>query len=295
MQTEFEMSMIAKLSYFLGLQVKQSSTGIFISQEKYLKEMLKTFQMEDSSPISTHMVVGCKLSKYDISPDVDQMSYLSMIGSLLYITTSRPNIMQAVGMVGRYQSSPKQSHLVAVTRIFKYLKGTMTYGLWYPINHNFQLTSYSDADWANCVDERKSTSGGEFFLGDSLVAWLSKKQGPISLSTTEAEYIVVATCCTQILWMIQTLADLKVTYTDPIPIHCDNTSAITVSKNPILHSKTKHIPIKYHFLREQVTNRIVQLNYIPSTEQIADIFTKPLAATPFGYLCQKSGVIICFV
>jgi hypothetical protein len=292
MQTEFEMSMIGELSYFLGLQVKQSSAGIFISQEKYLKEILKKFQMEDSSTVSTPMVVGCKLSKDDISPDVDQRTYRSMIGSLLYITASRPDIMQAVGMVGRFQSAPKQSHLVAVKRIFKYLKGTMTYGLWYPRNQNFQLIAYSDADWANCVDERKSTSGGAFFLGDSLVAWLSKKQGSISLSTTEAEYIAAATCCTQILWMIQTLADLKVTYTDPIPIHCDNTSAISVSKNPVLHSKTKHIPIKYHFLREQVTNRVVQLNYIPSKEQIADILTKPLAATPFGYLRKKLGVII---
>jgi hypothetical protein len=124
-----------------------------------------------------------------------------------------------------------------------------------------------------------------------LVAWISKKQGSISLSTIEAEYIVVATCCTQILWMIQTLADLKVSYINPIAIHCDKTSAISVSKNHVLHSKTKNIPIKYHFLREQVTNRVVQLNYIPTTEQIADIFTKPLAKTPFEYLGRKLGVI----
>jgi transposase InsO family protein len=291
MQSEFEMSMIGELSFFLGLRITQRSEGIFLSQEKYLREMLKRFQMEDSTPVSTPMVVGCKLSKDDISPDVDQRTYRSMIGSLLYITTSRPDIMQVVGMVGHYQSAPKQSHLAVVKRIFKYLKGTMTYGLWYPRNHNFQLTAYSDVDWENCLDERKSTSGGAFFLGDSLVAWLSKKQGSISLSTTEAEYIVVATCCTQILWMIQTLADLKVTYTDPIPLHCDNTSAISVSKNLVLHSKTKHIPIKYHFLKEQVTNRVVQLHYIPTTEQIADIFTKPLAMTPFEYLRQKLGVI----
>ena len=140
------------------------------------------------------------------------------------------------------------------------------------------------------MDETKSTSGGAFFLGDSLVAWISKKQGSISLSTIEAEYIAATTCYTQILWMIQTLADLKVTYIDPIPLHCDNTSAISLCKNPVLHSKSKHIPIKYHFLREQVTNRIVQVNYIPSTEQIVDIFTKPLVVTPFGYLCQKLGV-----
>jgi hypothetical protein len=134
MQTEFEMFMIGELSYFLGLQVKQSFARIFISQEKYLKEMLKKFQMEDSSPVNTPMVVGCKLSKNDVSPDVDQRTHRSMIGSLLYITTSRPDIMQDVGMVGRYQSTPKQSHLVAIKRIFKYLKGTMNYDLWYPRN-----------------------------------------------------------------------------------------------------------------------------------------------------------------
>jgi hypothetical protein len=158
-------------------------------------------------------------------------------------------------------------------------------------NQNFQLTDYSDADWANCVDERKSTSGGAFFLGDSLVAWLSRNKSSISLSTIEVKYIVVATCCTQVLWMIQTLADLEVKYAAPIPIHCDNTSAISVSKNLVFHSKTKYIPIKYHFLRERVTNQIVQVHYIPTIEQIADIFTKPLAKTPFEYLRHKLGVI----
>jgi hypothetical protein len=142
------------------------------------------------------------------------------------------------------------------------------------------------------LDERKSTNGGAFFLGDSLVSWLSKKHGSISLSTTEAEYITATTCCTQILWMIQTLAYLKVTYTNPIPLHCDNTSAISVSKNPILHANTKHIPIKYHFLKEQVTDRVVQVNYIPYTEQIVDIFTKLLAKTQFEYLRQKLGMTL---
>jgi hypothetical protein len=180
------MSLIGELSYFLGLQINQCSVGIFISQENYLKEKLKKFQMEYSSPISTPMVVGCKLSIDDISPDVDQRTYRLMIGSLLYITTSRPDIMQVVRMVGHFQSTPKQSHLAAVKRIFKYLKGTMTFGLWYPKNQNFQLTAYSYADYKNCLDERKSISGGAFFLDDSLVACLSKKKGSISLSTTEA-------------------------------------------------------------------------------------------------------------
>jgi hypothetical protein len=160
MESEFEMSMMGELSFFLGLQITQRPDGIFISQGKYLREMLKRFQMEDSKPVGTPMVAGCKLSKDDDSPDVDQSSYRSMIGSLLYITASRPDIMHVVGMVGRYQVAPKQSHLQAVKRIFGYLKETMTCGLWYPRNQSLQLTAYSDADWANCVDERKSTSGG---------------------------------------------------------------------------------------------------------------------------------------
>ena len=172
------------------------------------------------------------------------------------------------------------------------MKETMNYGLWYPKNHNFQLSVYSNVDWANCMDERKSTSGGAFFLGDSLVSWLSKKQGSISLSNTKAEYIAIATCCTQVSWMIQTLADLEVKYNASIPIHCDNTSAISVSKNHVFHSKTKHIPIKYHLLREQVTNTVVSLHYIPSKDQIADIFTKLFAKDQFEYLQQKLGMAL---
>jgi hypothetical protein len=198
--------------------------------------------------------------------------------------------MHAVGMVGRYQVAPKHSHLLVVKRIFRYLKGTMDYGLWYPRNRNFQLSVYSDADWANCMDERKSMSGGAFFLGDSLVSWLSKKQYSISLSTTEAEYIAATTRYTQVMWMIQTLADLEVKCTSPIPIHCDNTSAISMSKNPMFHSKTKHIPIKYHFLREKVTNTVVSLHYIPSKDQMYDIFTKMLAKAQFEYLHEKLGM-----
>jgi hypothetical protein len=175
MQSGFEMSMIGELSFFIGLQITQRSEGIFLSQEKYLREMLKRIQMEDSKPMRTPMVTGCKLRKDDDSPDVDQSSYRSMIGNLLYITTSCPNIMYVVGMVGIYQVSPKQSHLLAIKIIFSYLKGTMDYGLWYPRNQNFQLSVHLDVDWVNCVDERKRTSGGAFFLGYSLVSWLRKK------------------------------------------------------------------------------------------------------------------------
>eukprot|EP00253_Pinus_taeda_P024877 PITA_24877 len=148
----------------------------------------------------------------------------------------------------------------------------------------------TNADWARSVDDRKSNSNGAFFMGSRLVTWFSKKQSSIPLSTTEAEYVATASCCTQLVWMMQTLQDFQITCTPPISIICDNTSAISISKNPVMHSKIKHIPIKYHFLREQVLEQKVKLEYVPSKEQVADIFTKPLPRETVEYLRQKLGV-----
>jgi hypothetical protein len=291
MQQEFEMSLLGELNFFLGLQIVQSKRGFFIHQSKYVKDMLKKFQLEDCKPVSTPMTVGCKLRKEDESKVVDPKHYRSMIGSLLYVTTSRPNVKQVVGMVARFQTTPKESHVQAVKIIFRYLKGTIDLGLWYPSKDSFTLKAYSDADWEGCVDDRKSTSGGAFFLGESLVAWISKKQSSISLSTTEAEYIVAVECCTQVEWMKQTLQDIKIVFVEPTTIYCDNTSSISLSKNPVQHSKSKHIPIKYHYLRDQAENKNIKLEYVPTQEQVADIFTKPLSRYVFEYLRKRLGVV----
>ncbi|XP_057842295.2 secreted RxLR effector protein 161-like [Cryptomeria japonica] len=198
------------------------------------------------------MVTGCKLSKEDESSDANQTLYRSMIGSLLYVIAPRPDIMQVVGVVARYEVAPKEGHVQAVKKIFKYLRGTMDFGLWYPKGDDFTLKAYTNVDWAGNIDDIKNTSGGAFFLGNNLVSWLSKKQASVPLSIAEAEYIAATTFCTQVLWMKQTLKDIKVEYDHPISIFCDNTSAINISNNPVMHSRTKHIPIKFHFLREQV-------------------------------------------
>jgi len=247
--------------------------------------------MEDAKLVCTPMVTGCSLSANDESAAMRQPTYRSMIGSLLYLTGTRPEIMLAVGIVRKFQENPKETHLQAVKRIFKYLQGTQNYGLWYPRDTDLTLHAYTDADWAGSVDDRKSTSGGAFFMGSRLVSWFSKKQSSIALSTTEAEYVVAASCCTQLLWMMQTLQDFQITCTPPISILCDNTSAISISKNPVMHSKTKHIPIKYHFLQEQVSEQNIKLEYVPSKEQVVDILTKPLPRETFEYLRQKLGVV----
>jgi hypothetical protein len=176
MHNEFEMSLLGELSFFLGLQIHQRNQGIFISQTKYIIEMLKRFGMEDCKPVITPMQTSCKLRKYDDSKSIYQRQYRSMIGSLLYVTTSRPYVTQVVGQVARFQATPKESHVLAVKRIFRYLKGTKESGLWYPKGKYLSVIAYTDADWESCIDDRRSTSGETFYLGECLVSWLSKKQ-----------------------------------------------------------------------------------------------------------------------
>ncbi|XP_043694337.1 secreted RxLR effector protein 161-like [Telopea speciosissima] len=240
--------------------------------------------MEDNKPVSTPMVVGCKMSLNDESASVDQTKYRSMIRSLLYLTASRPDIMQSVCLVARFQSNPKETHLLAVKRIFRYIRGTMEYGLWYPKTENFSLTAFSDADWAGSIDDRKSTSGGALFLGKSLVAWHSKKQESVSLSTAEAEYIATTASCTQVLWMQRQISDFGLSSDGPVTIMCDNMSAINISKNPVQHSRTKHIDIRYLFLKEKITSNAVRLEFVSTTDKVADIFTKPLPKDNFERL-----------
>ena len=163
--------------------------------------------------------------------------------------------------------------------------------MWYPKGNNLIIQAFTDADWAGSVDDRKRTSGAAFYLGGCLVSWLSKKKTSISLSIVEAKYIAAASCCTQVLWMKQTLQYIQVQFNEPIPIFCDNTSAISISKNPVMHSKTKHISIKYHFVREQVAENNIKLEYVCTKEQIADIFTKPLPCEAFEYLHQNLGIL----
>jgi hypothetical protein len=193
------------------------------------------------------MPTKCQL---DIDPNgkaVDQKVYRSMIGSLLYLCASRPDIMLSVGICARFQAAPKESHYVAVKQIFRYLAHTPNFGLWYPRGANFDLLVYSNSDWAGDKVDRKSTSGGCRFLGCSFVSWSSKKQSCVSLSSTEAEYVAAGSCCAQLLWMRQTLKDYSV-ICHKVPLWCDNESAIKISLNPVQHFTTKHIEIRYHFI-----------------------------------------------
>ncbi|KAM6597070.1 hypothetical protein CsatA_007594 [Cannabis sativa] len=289
MHSEFEMSMMGELNFFLGLQIKQQKDGIFIGQTKYIKDLLQKFDLANAKSMNTPMSTSIKMDKDESGKNVDITKYRGMIGSLLYLTASRPDILFSVGLCARYQSCPKESHLSAVKRIFRYLIGTMNLGLWYPKNSNFEIVSYSDADFAGCKTDRKSTSGTCHFLGNSLVSWFSKKQNSVALSTTEAEYIAAGSCCAQILWMKQTLKDFDIDF-ECTPIKCDNTSAINLSKNPILHSRAKHIDIRHHFLRDHIQRGDIMLDFVSTEFQLADIFTKPLSDERFSFIRRELGM-----
>jgi hypothetical protein len=238
MANEFEMSMIGELSYFLSLQIKQLKNGTFMSQGKYIKDMLKKFGMNDSKAISTPMGINDNLDSGASGNMVDQKLYRSTIGGLLYVTTSRPNVMFSVCMCARFQASPRESHLKATKRILRYLKHTQNVVLWYPKGAKFELVRYSDSDYARCKVKRKRTLGTCQLLGRSLVLWSSKKKNSVALSITKAEYISASSCCAQILWMKASLNDFGIKI-KKVSLLCGNESAIKLTNNLVQYARTK--------------------------------------------------------
>ncbi|WVZ52784.1 hypothetical protein U9M48_003806 [Paspalum notatum var. saurae] len=273
----------AHMLFFLGLQIKQGLEGTFVHQAKFTRDILKKFNMGDSKPMTTPMSTNTSLDADEDGEAVDQKEFRGMIGSLLYLTATRPDIQFAVCLCACYQASPRISHLQAVKRIFRYLKFTPELGLWYSSGSSLSLRGFSDAHHVGCRIDRKSTSGTCQLLGTSLVSWSSRKQASVSLSTTEAEYIAAASCCSQLLWMKATLSDFGLRF-GKIPLLVDSTSAISVAKNPVLHSRTKHIDVRFHFLRDHYEKGDIDLIHVVSANQLADIFTKPLEFDTFARL-----------
>ncbi|GJR41120.1 putative ribonuclease H-like domain-containing protein [Tanacetum coccineum] len=251
MQKEFKMSSMGELTFFLGLQVKQTTAGIFLSQDKYVKDILNKFDFRTIKPASTPIEAHKSLGKDEEGEDVDVHLYRSMIGCLMYLTASRPDIMFAVCLCARFQVTPKVSHMHAVKRIFRYLKHQPKLGLWYPKDSPFHLEAFSDSDYAGDNHDRRSTSGGCQYLGRRLVSWQCKKQTIVAISSTEAEYVAAASCCAQ---------------------------------NHVLHSKTKHIQIRHHFIRDCYEQRLINVVKVHTDDNVADLLTKGFDLARFNFL-----------
>nr|GEW18482.1 retrovirus-related Pol polyprotein from transposon TNT 1-94 [Tanacetum cinerariifolium] len=289
MCSNFKMSMMGKISFFLGLQISQSPKGIFINQSKYAFESLKKYGFESCDPVDTLMVEKSKLDEDKEGKAVDPSHYRGMIGTLLYLTASGPDLQFAICMCARYQARPTEKHAHAVKRIFRYLRGTVNRGLWYPKDSSVALTAFADADHACCQDTRRSTSGSLHFLGERLISWSSKRQKSAVISSTKAEYIALSGCCAKILWMRSQLTDYGLGF-NKIPMYCDNKSANALCCNNVQRSRSNHIDIRYHFIKEQVKNGVIELYFINTDYQLSDLFTKALGRDRIEFLINKLGM-----
>ena len=286
----FKMSDLGLIHHILGITVIETDGAMLLSQQSYIEKVVTKFNMNDAKHVATPADVNVVLCKDDgISKPVDAKLFQSLIGSLLFAAiATRPDIQLAVGIVSRYCSQPNQSHLTAAKRILRYLSGTASVGLRY-VKSGSVLTGYCDSDFARDVDDRRSTTGYLFIQSGSPISWSTSKQKSVAVSTSESEYLALSNAVREALFLLQLFNELNADVA-PVKINCDNQAVISMTKNPSHHSKSKHIDVRCHFVREAVVNNKVYVTYCPTGEMLADVFTKPLPKVQFEYLCQSMGL-----
>jgi hypothetical protein len=290
----FRMSDLGLLSYYLGIEVKQDSKGITLSQSSYAKKILEKGGLLECNPCDVPMQAKLKLKKESDSLSVDSTEYKSLVGSLRYLVNTRPDLAFSVGYVSRYMEEPHEEHLAAVKYILRFIAGTADKGLFYPRKEEGdQLLGYSDSDLARDLDSRKSTSRVLFFLGRSPISWQSTKQRVVALSSCEAEYIAAATAACQGIWLARLLSELKDAEVQVPVLRVDNKSTISLINNPVHHDRSKHIEVRYHLIREYANTGQLEVKFIRTEEQLGDILTKPLSKNKFRELSAKIGLIKC--
>nr|KYP66622.1 Copia protein [Cajanus cajan] len=294
MMQEFEMTDLGRMSYFLGLEFRDTEAGLILHQKKYATEMLKRFNMLNCNAAVTPMETGLKLVSNSEEKQVNPTLFKQIVGSLRYLCNSRPDISFAVGMISRFMSDPRLSHLLAAKRVLRYIRGTLEFGLLFPKKHDQQkveLVGFSESDWSGDAEDRRSTAGYLFkFLGVP-ISWSSKKQSVVAQSSCEAEYIAAASAACQAAWIRFLLKDLKVKLNSTVKLQVDNKYAINLASNPIAHGRTKHIETKFHYIRDQVEKKKIELQYCSTEQQAGDVLTKALGGHKFKMMRELLGVI----
>ncbi|GJW57947.1 uncharacterized mitochondrial protein-like protein [Tanacetum coccineum] len=279
---EFAIKDLGDLSYFLGLEVSYTNDGLFLSQAKYATDVLTRAALLDSKPVSTPLAAN-EVFVTGGSLFANPTLYRSLVGALQYLTITRPDLSYAVNQASQFLHAPTDAHFQSVKRILRYVKGTITYGLIFRRPHSNSILGYSDADWARCIETRRSTYGYSIFLGGNLVSWSAKKQPTVSRSSCESEYRAMANTAAEIIWITHLLRELHALPPDRPTLLCDNKSALFMSQNPVSHKRAKHIDLDYHFVRELVASGKLYTKFIPTKLQVADIFTKSLPRPQIEY------------
>ncbi|KAI5354098.1 hypothetical protein L3X38_006993 [Prunus dulcis] len=290
MMKHYEMTDLGLLYHFLGMGVVQTNKHTFLHQKKYAMKVIEKFGLKDCKSVVTPLVASERLCKEDGSEAANENEYRQIVGSLLYLTATRPDIMFASSLLARFMHNPTRKHMGTAKRVLRYIQGTLDFGIEFIKGKSATLIGYCDSDWAGSEDDRRSTSGYAFTLGSGMFSWASIEQNTVALSTAEAEYVSAAEATSQAKWLRFVLEDFGEEQVEGTPILCDNTSAIAMAKNPVFHQKTRHISRKFHFIREAMQAKEIELIYCKTEDQIADILTKALSKDRFVYLRDLLGV-----
>ncbi|WJZ81633.1 hypothetical protein VitviT2T_001466 [Vitis vinifera] len=288
---EFEIKDLGNLKYFLGMEIARSKKGIAVSQRKYVLDLLNETGMLGCKPAETPMDTTVKLEESDGSAPVDKGRYQRLVGKLIYLSHTRPDIGFSVSVVSQFMNNPTEKHMTAVIRILRYLKMTPGKGLFFQRTTKKENEIFSDADWAGSVTDRRSTSGYCSFVWGNLVTWRSKKQSVVACSSTEAEFRAMAQGICEGIWLNRLLEELRVPLKHPMVLYCNNQAAISIAKNPVHHDRTKHVEIDRHFIKEKIEEGVFKVSYTPTNCQTTDILTKALARVNFEDLTEKLGMI----
>ncbi|XP_021990999.1 uncharacterized mitochondrial protein AtMg00810-like [Helianthus annuus] len=282
LHNEFAIKDLGSLNYFLGLEVVHTDDGLFLSQCKYAHDILSRAGLLETKLVPTPLATTDTFVSTG-SPFSDPTLYRSLVGALQYLTITRPDHSYAVNQASQFLHAPTDQHFQSVKRILRYVKGTMSYGLIFKRSKRTTILGYSDADWAQCIETRRSTYGYSIFLGGNLVSWSAKKQPTVSRSSCESEYRAMANTAAEIIWVTHLLRELHALPSDRPTLLCDNRSALFMTQNPVSHKRAKHIDLDYHFVWELVMSGKLYTRFVPTKLQLADIFTKSLPRSQFQH------------
>ena len=286
----FKMKDLGAVKYFLGIEVSRSSKGFYLSQRKYAMEIVSEAGLLGSKPASFPLEQNHKLALSE-SPLLRHLEqYRRMIGRLIYLSATRPDLTYCVHVLAQFMQTPREDHWQAALRVVRYIKGTAGQGILLQAKPDFQITGWCDSDWASCPLTRRSVTGYIVQVGASPISWKTRKQDTVSLSSAEAEYRAMAFLTKELLWLKRVLTDLGIKHDQPMRVLCDSKSAIHIATNPVFHERTKHIENDCHFVRDKIQSGIIATTHVPTTSQLADIFTKPLGRQSFDTFRNKLGI-----